>query len=181
MRRRYREKAAALGDARKWCCRGCHEYVVAPLMSSTRLDARGNPKLCVRCAELTDEELKARAYKAHREKLKKQYAGDYDYWLKHRFFGFRTSLRREGHDLQFEDFSRHMRAATAACPICGVTMERTGGSTTDARTACLDHNHATGQLRQVICGRCNRALGIVEDNIALLDALKAYLQHHQPR
>lgn len=179
MRIKYRNKMAALGESRKWCCKGCHVYTVVTEMDRTRLDTRGRPRLCLQCAKFTDEELKERAYQLHREKQKKQYASDFDYWIKHRFFGFRTAVRAHGHDVQFEDFDRRIRDATKTCPICNVEMERTGGHTTSARTACLDHNHTTGQLRQVICARCNRVLGIVEENIALLDSLKAYLQHHQ--
>jgi len=147
-------------------------------MDHTRLDKRGNPKYCLECAKLTEAELKERAYRAHREKLKKKYAEDYDYWLKQRFLQLKGELKKSGHAVEFEEFREKMVSASPACPLCTREMARTGGNQTSSATACMDHDHATGKLRDVICNRCNRLLGLAEDNIALLDALKSYLQRH---
>lgn len=43
------------------------------------------------------------------------------------------------------------------CPICGVelTMRGWGGFQ-------VDHDHATGRVRGLLCGRCNRLVGYLE-------------------
>jgi hypothetical protein len=50
------------------------------------------------------------------------------------------------------------------CEVCGSTKK-----------VCYDHDHATGKHRGWLCDRCNRALGIVQDDPALLRALADYL------
>ena len=43
---------------------------------------------------------------------------------------------------------------------------------------CVDHNHKTGKVRQLLCVRCNSVLGMIDDSIELLDAAKRYLEKH---
>ena len=40
----------------------------------------------------------------------------------------------------------------------------------------VDHNHATGAVRGLLCGNCNRALGLLKDNLETLVRLHKYLE-----
>lgn len=53
-----------------------------------------------------------------------------------------------------------------ACAVCREDLE----------VPCVDHCHRTGEIRGLLCDRCNRALGVVDDNVALLARLIAYLE-----
>lgn len=57
------------------------------------------------------------------------------------------------------------------CEICGKDLEGKGN---------IDHDHATGKVRGVLCGPCNRGLGIFKDDIALLQKATQYLLTHRP-
>ena len=43
------------------------------------------------------------------------------------------------------------------------------------RKLCIDHDHVTGQVRRLLCNRCNLAIGLLDDDADLLRAGGAYL------
>lgn len=57
------------------------------------------------------------------------------------------------------------------CAICG----RPGG----VKSLNLDHRHDTLQVRGLLCGSCNRALGLFGDDIERLRAAIRYLQRNK--
>ncbi len=64
--------------------------------------------------------------------------------------------------------------SAAACGICG----RAFG--TGWRRQCIDHDHATGRVRGVLCRRCNATLGHLEESEALIARFSDYLRKHRP-
>lgn len=52
-----------------------------------------------------------------------------------------------------------------ACAVCGTS-----------KRLCVDHDHATNEIRGVICHRCNLLLGKARDNVKLLKKAIAYLE-----
>lgn len=40
---------------------------------------------------------------------------------------------------------------------------------------CVDHNHQTNKIRGLLCHRCNRVLGIVNDNPKIIKKILKYL------
>ncbi len=42
----------------------------------------------------------------------------------------------------------------------------------------IDHNHTTGNIRNVLCGNCNRGLGMFKDNPNLLIRATDYILKH---
>ena len=39
----------------------------------------------------------------------------------------------------------------------------------------VDHDHATGKVRGILCGRCNTGIGLLGENIASLQRAQSYL------
>lgn len=67
----------------------------------------------------------------------------------------------------------YRRAEIAGRPkpdVCEICSRRPG-----KRGLHFDHDHKTGQFRGWLCGRCNTALGMVEDDIGTLAFMIDYL------
>jgi hypothetical protein len=59
-------------------------------------------------------------------------------------------------------------AREGKCQLCGCLSE-------EGKVHCLDHDHATGEFRGVICRRCNTVLGLVKDDASILTRAVDYL------
>jgi hypothetical protein len=57
------------------------------------------------------------------------------------------------------------------CPICGRDLEPNSPAT------CGDHCHKTGAFRGWLCFLCNRAIGLLGDDVQRLIAATAYLKN----
>ena len=55
------------------------------------------------------------------------------------------------------------------CAIC----ERTPGS---GRKFAVDHDHVTGNVRALLCGRCNVAIGMAGESATRLKKMAEYLE-----
>ena len=83
------------------------------------------------------------------------------------------SLRKYG--LSSEEKLAMMAAQDNRCFIqpCGHEFK-------DISDAQVDHCHTSGRVRKLLCGRCNRALGLVQDDPERLRFLAAYIEAHAP-
>ena len=43
----------------------------------------------------------------------------------------------------------------------------------------VDHNHKTGKIRGLLCGKCNLLLGYANDNITTLESATIYLKNNE--
>jgi Recombination endonuclease VII len=81
----------------------------------------------------------------------------------------RRRLKRD-YGLTVDQYNELMRAQEGCCKIC-----KSHYSDQHHGTLCVDHNHKTGQVRGLLCGSCNRALGLFGDDPALLTRAAFYL------
>lgn len=61
------------------------------------------------------------------------------------------------------------------CDICG-KEETAIGSHGAVKSLAVDHDHATGLVRGLLCNNCNRALGLFGDSVDLLLKAVEYLK-----
>lgn len=75
-----------------------------------------------------------------------------------------------------------LRAQGERCAICNELPRRLVAKTGKIREALtVDHDHATGEVRGLLCGACNAALGCFNDDPMLIKAAIDYLARHRPR
>ncbi len=81
--------------------------------------------------------------------------------------------RQKGHDLKknygiaIEDYEALVTAQDGKCAICG-----------KRKTLCVDHDHATGEVRSLLCRWCNTMLGDADDDPSILMAGALYIEEH---
>lgn len=56
------------------------------------------------------------------------------------------------------------------CMICGKTAED------NKKALAVDHNHETGEVRDLLCGNCNAAVGFVQENVAIAKKMVKYIE-----
>jgi len=89
--------------------------------------------------------------------------------------GASASNRRYLYGISPEQFEALIQAQGGGCGVCG-TSEWSG----KGRAPHVDHDHATGAVRGVLCHHCNLMLGNAKDDPALLRAAADYLERPMP-
>ncbi len=76
-----------------------------------------------------------------------------------------------------EQYNEMRKAQSEKCAICAVTFRGNNG-----KASChVDHSHATGRVRALLCMRCNVAIGFLRDSPELARAVANYLSNHDDR
>lgn len=76
-----------------------------------------------------------------------------------------------------EEYQSKLEKQNYCCAICGKDVtENIKGKTHVALT--VDHNHNTGQIRDLLCHTCNTGLGYFKDDSNLLIRASKYLNKH---
>ena len=74
-----------------------------------------------------------------------------------------------------EKYSEMFAMQNGCCAICGCNQPANG-----KKYFSVDHVHATGYVRGLLCDPCNQALGGFRDDIGRLQAAIKYLKINQP-
>lgn len=81
----------------------------------------------------------------------------------------RDGIIRRQYGITLAEYDAMLEAQDYKCAICGNEDEVEG------RRLAIDHCHETNKIRGLLCGKCNRGLGLFYDNIDLLEKAKQYL------
>lgn len=74
--------------------------------------------------------------------------------------------------MTMDEYNHRRWEQDGRCAICGERPEE---------RLCVDHDHATNAIRDLLCARCNHALGNARENPATLRAMADYLERHTER
>lgn len=85
--------------------------------------------------------------------------------------------RRYGQNFGLKDLRAMAEAQNHLCAVCG--KPETGMRNGMVRHLAVDHDHATGAVRALLCQSCNQGLGFFKDDVNLLAAAIAYLHKHK--
>lgn len=88
-----------------------------------------------------------------------------------RVYARTVALKKYG--LSRADYDEMLLRQRNECAICG------GGTGGGRRALAVDHDHETGAVRGLLCGRCNTALGSFGDSEEILLRAVKYLRRHR--
>lgn len=118
------------------------------------------------------KEYQSKYYQANKEKLKAR-ASAY------------AKAHRQRINARAREYYHKRYAATKAAKIYGISkadavdlLSRRECAICRGPADSIDHNHATGRVRDRLCHLCNRGLGYFKDSSALLRDAAEYLEKH---
>jgi len=79
---------------------------------------------------------------------------------------------RQSYGLSLKDWDDMFLNQKGCCAICNAHQS-------DLKSVlCVDHDHSTGKIRQLLCVPCNLTLGYMKDNVERLYSAIDYLNKH---
>ncbi len=79
-------------------------------------------------------------------------------------------LKRQ-YGLDLNDLAAMLHAQGYKCAICAGRI--------DEITRKIDHDHQTGEVRELLCHNCNVVLGLIDESVSTLESAITYLQGHR--
>lgn len=76
--------------------------------------------------------------------------------------------------ITLDEYDEMLKSQDYKCVTCGKEH-----NDTEQEKLRVDHCHATGKVRGLLCHNCNISLGLIKEDIKVLDSLKAYVLKHQ--
>jgi hypothetical protein len=78
--------------------------------------------------------------------------------------------------MSFDDLLAMLDRQNWQCAVCPAKITVSSYEKTKADVACVDHNHATGAVRGLLCNACNKGIGSLGDDPDRLENAARYLR-----
>jgi hypothetical protein len=80
----------------------------------------------------------------------------------------------------YDNYEKLLVAQNNVCAICQKPETTIDKNKNAPRSLAVDHCHSSGMVRGLLCGSCNKGLGLFKDNTELLNSAKKYLIKSKP-
>jgi len=80
---------------------------------------------------------------------------------------------KKTYGIGYAEYLTMLEVQNGCCAICGTN------DTGNRKAFHVDHCHATGKIRGLLCGNCNSGIGNLRDNVRLLRRAIDYLESTQ--
>lgn len=141
-----------------FCCPLCNETKKMEGNFYTNSSSNtGYASHCIPCQNILARELSQRP--EQKNKLHK-------YYVKHKE-GQKNRALLKKYNINLQEYNLLLKQQNGVCAICN--------SVDKDKSLAVDHNHKTGFVRGLLCGRCNPAVGFCKDSPELVMKLFEYL------
>ena len=135
----------------KFCTRCCAEKPVSDFGPAQKTKDRLNP-WCKPCNVIYTREYLAANPDKRSARLRAERS-----WALQKKYG-----------ITIEQYEEMLEAQGGVCALCH-------DECVSGRRLAVDHDHVTMRVRGLLCGRCNRAIGLFKDNVDALRRAAEYL------
>lgn len=148
----------------KKCCK-CKVVKDLNEFSKDKYRKDGYRSNCRQCCVINSQKYR----KLHPEIFKLQRRRYYDKKKKENPYYQRKYQLKSYYNLELDNYENMIKEQNGICAICNQRTDK----------LCVDHNHSTGKVRQLLCTRCNHGLGNFRENINFLENAIIYIRKHQ--
>lgn len=85
----------------------------------------------------------------------------------------RAAVYKRQYGITLLQYDQMVEEQNSCCKICG-----DGNPGGNRKRFSVDHNHDTGEVRGLLCGSCNAALGLFKDSPSILQSALTYLDNN---
>lgn len=85
----------------------------------------------------------------------------------------RNSTLKRKYKITVDDYEQLLTKQRGLCAICGHPPPQDKGE--NCKILAVDHDHASGSIRGLLCHKCNVGMGMLNDDVVLLARAREYL------
>jgi hypothetical protein len=135
-------------------------------------------KICSKCKiekELTEYHKRSNRPCGVRSQCKQCYL-EYPITMKRRE-GYMRDFNLKKYGLDFAEYTEMFNKQKGCCKICNKHLSEVDKG--NKKALCVDHCHDTNIVRGLLCDKCNRGIGLLNDNIEILQKAIDYLMPYK--
>ena len=80
----------------------------------------------------------------------------------------RNSKLKQSYGITHDDYLVMFNKQDKRCACCGKETDK----------LVVDHNHTTGEIRELLCTQCNTALGLLNEDVTVMQNMINYTRKH---
>ena len=153
-------------------CPRCKKTLPLDKFYKSKQTANGYRSWCKKCIKISGEKHRKKNLKKNRKYQKNYYQNNREHKLKKEALRrkdnpdiLKNTFLKSRYGITLEQYNKMCKAQNYKCLICK-----------KKKTLVVDHCHKTKKVRGLLCGTCNRRLGVIEKNIKLLKPMLEYIK-----
>ncbi len=91
---------------------------------------------------------------------------------------YRAQEMKRRFGITLSDYETKLVAQNGLCACCGKPETAVWAKSGQTKRLAVDHNHATGEVRDLLCSLCNPMIGYAQEDVERLRAAIRYLEKH---
>jgi len=128
---------------------------------------------------LSNKEIIQKRHKQHLLNNKEYYKEYSARHYKNNMEYYRNKHLLRSYGINNEMYENMFNLQNGRCAICQESETCLDRRTGKIKKLAVDHDHKTGEVRQLVCSKHNRGIGLFEESPELLRAAADYLERHK--